>query len=104
MTDILEIGEGIKYQSSDEKKTYKITTTNVESAPTSPSAIVYDENDNDTVVTSTVMPAGTHTASGDVITLKPLTALTEGHSYRVEVLFTVGSNIHECWFRVACVR
>ena len=104
MVDILEIAEGILYQSSSETKVYSITTTNVASSPTSPTAVVYDESDNDTDVSATVMPSGAHSASGDVITLKPLTALTKRHSYRVEVVFTVGSNIHEFWFVVKCIR
>jgi len=101
--DILEVTEGIRFQTSDETRVYTITTTNLVSAPTSPTAIVYDES-VDADVTSTVMPSGSHSAAGDVITLKPLTSLTKGHSYRVEVKFTVGSNIFERYFRVGCIK
>jgi hypothetical protein len=60
---------------------------------TSPSAVTvkaWDINPDGTYtdVTSTVMPSGSVTTSGDVITTKPLTALTLGHSYRVIVAFT----------------
>lgn len=103
MADILEVSEGVRYQTSDETRVYTITTTNLVSSPTSTTAVVYDELDNSDV-TSTVMPSGSHSESGDVITLKPLTALTKGHSYRVEVKFTVGSNIFERYLRVKCIK
>ncbi len=102
MSNIREISEGTQYQSSDETLVYTITTTNYASTPTSPTVVVYDETINDTNVSSTVMPSGSNSASGDVITIKPLTALTARHSYRIEVKFTVGSNTWECFFRVVC--
>ena len=101
---ILECAEGLRYQTSDETRAYSITTTNLVSSPTSPTAVVYDETLNGTDVTSTVMPSGTHTVSGDVITLKPLTALTKKHTYRIEVKWTVGSNIFERFFRVEAAK
>ena len=103
MRDELEVAEGTKYQSSDEILAYKITTTNVASSPTVGTVVVYDEGVNE-VVTSTVMPTGAHSDSGDVITLKPLKLLTVDHSYRIEVQFAVGSNTWECFFRVKCIR
>lgn len=103
MSDILEVAEGTRYQTSDETRVYTITTTNLVSNPTSTSVKVYDES-VDEEVTSTVMPSGSHSESGDVITLKPLTSLTATHSYRVEVKFTVSSNIFERYFRVRCTR
>lgn len=103
MTDVLEVAEGVRYQTSDETRVYTITTTNLVSSPTSTSVVVYDESvDED--VTTTVMPAGSHSEASDVITLKPLKSLTKGHSYRIEVKFTVGSNIFERFIRVKCVR
>ena len=104
MNDIFEVAEGPREQSSKEKKVYFITTTELESFPTSPTATVYDESDNDTDVTATVMPSGSNSASGDVITLKPLTALTARHNYRIEVVFTVGSNIHNRYILVKCPK
>jgi len=104
MGSILEIKEGIQRQTSDETIAYSITTTNWVSSPTVGTVIVYDESDDDTVVTSTVMPSGAHGNSGDIITLKPLTALTLDHFYRVEVQFTVGSSTYECFFRVKCIH
>jgi len=104
VNDIFEVAEGAREQSSKETKVYSITTTNLESAPTSPTATVYDESDNDTDVTATVMPSGSNSASGDVITLKPLTALTARHNYRIEVVFTVGSNIHNRYLLIKCPK
>ena len=104
MGSILEIKEGTQRMSADETIVYSITTTAVASTPTVGTVTVYDESDNDTDVTSTVMPSGSHSDSGDVITLKPLTALTIGHSYRVEVQFTAGSSTYECYMIVKCTR
>ena len=104
MSSILEVKEGIQRLTSDETIIYTITTTNWASSPTVGTVVAYDESDADTVVTSTVMPSGSHTDSGDVITLKPLTALTLDHFYRIEVQFTSGSSTYECYFRVKCVR
>ena len=99
---ILEVAEGLQYQSTDERLAYSITTTNWVSDPTSPVVVVYDETDNSDV-TSTVYPGST-TAANDVITLSLLRDLAEDHMYRIEVKFTVGSSIYECFFRVKCVK
>lgn len=104
MNSILEIKEGIQRQTSDEVIIYDITTTNWMSSPTVGTVVVYDESDDDTVVTDTVMPLGSHIDSGDVITLKPLKLLTVDHSYRIEVQFSVGSSTYECFFRVKCIQ
>ena len=61
-------------------------------APSSPSAVVYKGR---TDVTSTVMPSGTASASGQVITLKPLTATVAGSDYSVIVTATVGGNTEQ---------
>lgn len=100
---ILDVVEGILYQSASEKLAYQITTTNWESSPTSPAVVAIDEFTNKTV-TTTVFPDGQPSApSGDVISTTLLQALIEGHRYRIEVQFTVGSNIWECRFFVECV-
>uniref|UniRef100_A0A6M3LAJ4 DUF11 domain-containing protein n=1 Tax=viral metagenome TaxID=1070528 RepID=A0A6M3LAJ4_9ZZZZ len=98
---MLQVVEGMRYQSASEEIIYKITTTNWGSSPTTISAVVYDEKPF-TDVTTTVLPTNTPTASGDVITLSPLKLLTKGHTYRVEVKFTSSSSIWECFFRVYC--
>ena len=102
MVEPLEAFEGIKYQSTDESLAYRITTTGWVSDPTSPSVKAYNEHPYEDV-TSTVFPSNSPSVSGDVITLSLLTSLTKGRTYRIEVQFTVGSNIWECYFRVKCI-
>lgn len=97
----LEVAEGIQHQSADEKLAFSVTTTNWASNPTSPSVSAYDTMDN-TDVTSTVFPTNSPSVSGDVITLSLLRALTKGRTYRIEVQFTVGSNLYEFYFYVEC--
>ena len=97
---VLEVKEGIQYQGIDEQLAYQITTTGWASSPTSPSVVAYDETAGNSNVTSTVFPTNSPTASGDVISLSLLKSLIRGHIYRIEVKFTVGSNIYECYFRV----
>ena len=97
----LAVAEGTLEQSADEELAYQITTTNWVSNPTSPTVVAYDETLGETV-TTTVFPTNSPTASGDVITLSLLKSLTKGHTYRIEVKFTVSSNVYECFFRVQC--
>ena len=104
MSSVFEVAEGIQRLTSDETQIFTINTSKVRSGPTVSTVIVYDESDNDADVTSTVMPAGAHTSAGDVITLKPLTALTLNHFYRIEGLFSIGSNISEFIMMVKCTR
>ena len=103
-SDIFEVAEGILYQSSDEAWIYTITTTNVLGTPTSATVVVYDEGVDEDVTTTVMSGGNPGTPSGDVITLKLLSVLTKGHSYRVEVKFTKGSESGECWFAVKCIR
>lgn len=102
-SDILEIAEGTQYVSSDERKVYTITTTNVQGTPSSATVVAYDES-VDASVGTTVFPSGSPSVSGDIVTLPVMRAFTKGHSYRVEVLFVCGSSYHECWLRVKCIR
>ena len=75
------------YATEGESLTYTIT---YEGATTvsSPSALAYR---NKTAVTSTVFPTNTPTASGNVVTLSPLTGLLHGN-YIVSVTATVDGN------------
>ena len=105
---IHEVSQGLQYQGPDERLVYTITTTSWEAAPTSPTVVAYDENGH-VDVTSTggatgsgVFPSNSASASGDVITLDLLRDLVAGHTYRIEVKFTVSTNIWECFFRVRC--
>ena len=66
----------------------------------SPSGVVVEVFDADTLadVTATVMPVNNPTVNGDVITLPPLQSLTDGVSYRHEVLYVLGGNTLEDFF------
>lgn len=100
---ILEVIQGLQEQGEDEKLSHKITTTNWASNPTSTAVVAYDETANNDDVTSAVYPTNSPSESGDIITLSLLRNLTVGHTYRIEVKFTVGSNIYECYFKVKAV-
>jgi len=104
MSNIREVIQGTMFQGADEALIYTITTTPWGSTPTSISAAAFDEY-ADLAVTATVFPTNTPTATGDVISLSPLKALTVNHSYRIEVKFTdSGANIWEPKFLVKCVE
>ena len=91
--DILEINESPVDQGAGETITYKLTTTPWGSSPGSVSVAVVDVVAGaETDVKSTVMPSGSPTASGDVITLPALTALTAGHFYKITITFTCSGN------------
>lgn len=55
-------------------------------------------------VTSTVLPTNTPTATGAVVTLSPLQALTEGHQYRIVCRVTSGAQVFEAYLRVNAER
>ena len=110
MPSILEVVEGLREQGSDERLAYSITTTEWGSSPTSPTVVAYDESGY-TDVTSTggstgsgVYPSGSPSGSGDKILLPLLRDLQPGHTYRIEIKFTIGSNVWEGHFRVKCLR
>jgi hypothetical protein len=98
-----EVVEGYQEQTSTEEIIYSITTTPWGSTPSTVSAAAYQEG-AETLVTTTVFPTNSPAVAGDVITLSPLKALTKGYTYRIEVKFTSGGNIFECYFRVKCVK
>lgn len=92
--------EGQQVQGVDEQIAYSITTTPWGTSPTSLAVVVKDVTAGGTDVTTTVMPTGSASAVGDVITLPILKLLTAGSLYRVEVKFTCGGNVFECYFEV----
>ena len=97
MASIREL-TGVNEQGVDEQISYSVTSTPWGSSPSSISCKVYDITDGAyTDVTSTVMPTNSPAAVGDVITLSPLKSLTAGKVYRVEVKFTAGGNVYECY-------
>lgn len=100
---IREVVEGRLVQGVDEQITYTVTTTPWGSIPGSIAVKAYDASNDLLDVSSTVL-SGTASAVGDVITTPLVKALTEGHVYRVEVKFTSGNNVFECWFEVQAER
>jgi hypothetical protein len=86
-----EVLEGRLYQGEDEEI---VRTMTVSSTASSVSVVVKDWT-NGTGVTSTVMPTGSPSVSGHVITLPKLKSLTAGVLYRVEVKYTISGNVLE---------
>lgn len=96
-SDIREVAEGIQYQGEDEEIAYTLDVTAWGASPTSPGVKV---KDGATDVTATVMPAGSPTVVGNVITLPRLKLLEKDKLYRVEVKFTISGNVLEAYFHV----
>lgn len=94
-----EVLEGKQYQGEDESIAYTLDVTAVGSSPTSVAVVVKDIT-NDETVTATVMPTGSASVSGNVITLPALKLLTADVLYRVEVKYTISGNILESYFYV----
>jgi len=94
-----EVSQGPRVQGVDEEINYTITTTPWGSNPSSESMVVKDVSNNNGVVTDDVT-TGSMSVSGDVITLKTTKALTSGHRYQVEVKFTSGGSVYECYFYI----
>ena len=90
-----EVVEGRQKQGIDEEICYKITTTNWGSNPT---LIEVKAFVNEVDFTDAVFPVNSPSATGDVITLSAAKNLNAGTTYRVEVKFTVDSNVFECFF------
>lgn len=103
MTVTREAKQGQLLQGKDEEIIYTLNTTPWGGSPSSPSHKVYDQTAADADVTATVSP-GSATASGNVITLPKLKALTEHHVYRVEVKFSAGGSVWEPYFTVRVDR
>lgn len=103
-TNVREVTEGLQIQGIDEVVVYTIDVTNVGDTPSSPSLVVKDENDSFADVTSVVAPDGSASASLNIITLPKVKSLTMGRTYRCEVLFTLGGNTLEHYFRILAER
>ena len=98
-----EVKERGLRQGIEEEIIYSVTTTPWGSSPTDITVKAYDVDDDLTDVSSTVL-SGSASANGDVISLPTLKSLTAGKLYRVEVKFTSGSQIFECFFEVEAER
>ena len=102
MSSNRQVVEGMQYQGVDEILVYSISAS---PAPLNVIQVkVFDETQNFLDVTATVMPAGSASINGSAITLPALKLLTDGHVYRVEVLFSDGTNTFEPYFRVRAER
>ena len=95
MAQAREITQGIQVQGVDEEIVYTVTTTPWGSTPTSPSVVVKSVTAGLADVTATVMPSGSPSVLGDIVTLPTLKSLTENVSYRIELKFTSGGSIFE---------
>lgn len=104
MPEPREVAEGRQYQGEDESIAYKLTTTPWGTAPSSVVVVVKDVNNAYLDVTSTVMPTGSPSVVGDVITLPALKLLTRDHTYRVEIKFTAQGNNFEPYIMVSGQR
>ena len=101
-----EVMEGVQVQSADEIKVRTLDTSAItgNAAPGSPAVTAFDEDNNDTDVTSAVFPSGSPTSGpGPVIVCPALRNLVKGKTYRIEIRFTHGGNTHEPFYRVRCV-
>lgn len=83
-----------------ESITFSITYSGA-TAVSSVSAKVYRRT---TDVTSSVMPSGSTSASGNVATLKPVTAMVGGNDYVVAVTATVDGNTRIKKFTIKCQK
>lgn len=88
------IRESPIYQGVDERLAYNLTTTPWVAAPTSPVLVIKDSSGTDVTAT---YATGSSTVSGDVITTARIISLVAGVQYRMEIKWTVGSNVYEAW-------
>ena len=87
-------------QGEDEAITYTLATTAWGSSPSAVVVQAYDVTDGGYVDVSGEVLSGSAAVVGDVITLPVLLGLAAGRVYRVEVRFTAGGNVFECWLEL----
>ena len=111
MANILEVAEGIQYQTTDEQLAYQIDVSNWATPASVTQVKAYDELD-DSDVTTTVFPTNDPSVvdadsddTDDSILLSLLKSLTENHNYRIEILWVdTGSNVWETLLPVKCIE
>lgn len=104
---IREIKEGKQEQGVEEEVTYTLTVPTTWGTPSgTPTIKVFSYIDRTfTDVTSTVMPTGSASISGQVITLPEAKAMTVDVMYRFEMKFdTSGGGVMEAYAWVECKR
>lgn len=102
---ILVVEQGTQEQSADEELTYSIDVSNWGSNPSAASAKAYDETTGLDVTEYVLDPttgAIVDGISNSTITCPIVKSLVKGHTYRIEVKFTINPNEWECYFRVEC--
>jgi len=92
--------ESPQYQGEDEEIVYALTTTNFGSSPTDPVVVVKDITDGGNTDVTAAVTTGAVSVFGDIITLPKILDLTAENFYRVEVMFTSGSNLFESFFYI----
>jgi len=92
MADVRQVIQGVQEQRVGEKISWAFDTAANTSAPVPATPIVYDESDDDRVVTTEVMPAADATASGTVVTMALLQTLVAKHFYRADCVYTGEGN------------
>ena len=97
MANLREVTEGVQYQGVDEKVVYNVTSTPWGTEPSAPTAVLKDPDGDDV---SATMLSGSASASGDVITTPQVLNLIAGELYRLEIIFTTGGQILECYFEI----
>lgn len=102
MSDIHEVIEGQQTQTTGEQISYGIDVSLLGSSPTPISITVLDMSDDSADVTTTVMPSGSVSVSGNILNLPKLRALTAGHLYKIAVIFDLGGNRLERDINVLC--
>jgi hypothetical protein len=102
VADIHEVIQGTQSQTTAEQISYSLDVSLWGSAPAPVSVTVLDASDSFADVTTTVMPSGSASVTGNVISLPKLRALTAGHLYKILVLFDIGGNREEGFIQVLC--
>jgi hypothetical protein len=97
MANKREVNEGLQYQGVDEEVVYSITTTPWGSDPSGPTAVLLDPDGEDV---SATMLSGAPNATGDVITTPIVKSLIAGELYRLDIKFTAGGQVLECYFEI----
>ena len=99
----LQVEETGLKQGADEQIAYTLTTTPWGTSPSSVSVTAYDKSNEYADVSSTVL-SGSASATNDVITTPVVKSLTAGNDYRIEIKFTTGGNVMECYFELEARR
>jgi len=96
----LEVAQGLQQQGTEEELPYIVNVANwTSSTPSAATVVAVDETTGETV-TSTVFPTNSPSIATTYITLSLMKSLVKGHTYRIEILFTVDTPTkHKCFFR-----